>query len=176
MKNKNYNEILNELQDSLYLKDKRAYYYYDPKDESIIQILKDINAYRLENAFKAIFNRNIFIILGNTFISAIITLATISNRIAKLFKKSLISDKQFKSYWLNLIFNCMAENILFKYINWFILLNIILFCKIIYMLFKTIMFIYTKILKPLFLPIAIILAALIWSSNRNNNNSYKKFW
>ena len=135
-------------------------YYQDPSREPIIDILNDFGKYRFENATEAIWKRNIFVIYGNTIMCFIITLATLFNRIAKLFKKSLISNKYYNSDWIRFIFDSMRENTLFRFIGWSILMSIISVCKTIWLSFKIVMFTYTKILKPLFLPVAIMLASL----------------
>lgn len=135
-------------------------YYQDPSREPIIDILNDFGKYRFENATEAIWKRNIFVIYGNTIMCFIITLATLFNRIAKLFKKSLISNKYYNSDWIRFIFDSMRENTLFRFIGWSILMSIISVCKTIWLGFKIIMFVYTRILKPLFLPVAIMLASL----------------
>lgn len=145
-------------------------YYQDPSKEPIVNILDDLKYYRFENAMNAIWNRNWFVLIGNTLICTIITFAVLFNRIAKLFKKSLISKKYYSSIWINFIFDSMRENTLFRFLFWTILLLTITAFKTIWIGFKIIMFIYTKIMKPLFLPIGIILASLFHS-----NNSYRRY-
>lgn len=143
-------------------------YYQDPSKEPIVNILDDLKYYRFENAMGAIWDRNWFVLLGNTFICLVITFAVLFNRIAKLFKKSLISKKYFSVDWINFIFDSMRENTLFRFLFWFILLFIITISKGICIIFRMIGFVYTKILRPLFLPLAVILGSLIHS------NSYRK--
>lgn len=135
-------------------------YYQDPSKEPIVNILDDLKYYRFENAMNAIWNRNWFVLFGNTIICFIITFAVLFNRIAKLFKKSLISKKYYSSIWINFIFDSMRENTLFRFMFWAILLLILTGSKLAWISFKVAIFIYTRILKPLFLPIAIMLASL----------------
>lgn len=141
-------------------------YYQDPYKEPILNILDDLKYYRFENAIHAIWNRNLFIIIGNTIICLILIITTISNRIAKLFKKSLISKKYFSSYWINLIFDSMKANTLMKFVSWTIILSTITILKSIYIIFKSIGFIWNQIIRPMLIPIAIILAASIHSNNK----------
>lgn len=155
-----------------------ASYYYDPQKEPIINILEDIKKYRFENAIKAIYNRNLFVILGNTLLSLSFILAIISNRIAKLFKKSLIPKKYpedqigINTY---LIIDAMKENTLGKFLYWNLILFSIFIAKTIHTAVKITMFIYTHILKPLFIPIAILLGSMfIAESNQNKNLHHAK--
>lgn len=171
---KEYDNLLSngyeEINDNIYSKDydhdkyyNYSRYYQDPSKESVIDILKYFNEYRFENAIKAIWKRNIFVIYGNTIFCIIISFGTLFNRIAKLFKKSIIPLKLYNYKHTKSIFYSIKENTLFRFINWSIIMMGISIFKTISAIFKSILFVYTRILKPLFLPIGIILASLIHS-------------
>jgi len=140
-----------------------AQYYQDPSKEPIFDVLKEANKYRFENVIKAIWHRNIFVLFGHIIISFIIIMMTLFERIAKMFKKSIRPIRVSKYYWIRLIWQSVKSNHFITYIWWSIFLNIIFASKCIYIVFKTIMFIYTRILRPLLLPLAIILASIIHS-------------
>jgi hypothetical protein len=118
----------------------------------------------MENVWSAIGKRNLFVLYFSTIASFTIWFATLSNRIAKLFKKSLISKKRSKSKTINFLKDCIEENELLLYFYWFLTISIISIVKTVKITWKIIFFIYDRILRPLFLPLAIILAALFWSN------------
>ncbi|MBR5904115.1 MAG: J domain-containing protein [Alphaproteobacteria bacterium] len=142
-------------------------YYQNPANEPVVNILDDLQYYKFENAFSAIFKRNIFILIGNTIICFVITFAVLFNRIAKLFKKTLISKKYHSNIWFNFIQDSMRENTFFRFTWWSIFMCIMTLLKLSWLALLTINFIYTKIIKPLLIPVAILLAAIIHNSNNN---------
>lgn len=145
-------------------------YYQNPIGEPIVNILDDLQYYKFENAFSAIFNRNIFVIIGNTIICFIITFAVLFNRIAKLFKKTLISKKYHSNIWFNFVQDAMRENTFFRFTWWSIFMCIITLLKISWLIILAIYFIYSKIIKPMLLPIAILLAVILHNSNNNRRD------
>lgn len=153
-------ESYDNTHDSYYA---NAEYYQDPSNEPIFSVLRDCNKYRFENVIKAIWNRNIFVLFGHNIICFILILMTFIERIVRMFKKSIRPLKVSKHYWIRLIWQSVKDNSLGTYILWSILMIILFVSKCIYIIFKTIMFIYTRILKPLFLPISIIIASIIHS-------------
>ena len=140
-----------------------AKYYQDLDKEPMFYILRDFQKYKMENIWKSIYNRNIFVLYFATIASMFICVFTLSNRIAKLFKKTLITKKHTKSKCINFLMDCMKENELLLYFYWFLTISTISILKTIKIIGKIIFFIYDKILRPLFLPLAIVIAALFFS-------------
>lgn len=113
------------------------------KNEPIINILDEFDDYRFEDAMGAIWNRNIFVLIGNAIYCILIMLGVLANRTAKLFKKSLLTKKYHKSPWIAGFFDAMAENTLGKFTIWSIFMSTMAFCKFIYHLFQ-IVFVIAK--------------------------------
>ena len=139
-------------------------YYQNIDNEPMFYILRDFDKYKMENVWGAIAKRNLFILYFATIASFIIWLATLTNRTAKLFKKSIILKKRTKLKSINFLMDCIKENELLLYFYWFLTISIISIVKTVKIIWKMIFFIYDRILRPLFIPIAIILAALFWSN------------
>jgi len=148
--NLNTNSSEETYSDSSYDEFKEFVYRYskekDLSDEPIVNILEEFDKYKFETAVSAIWNRNIFVLLGNTIFCTSMTLGVLSNRIAKLFKKSLLSKKNYKSPWITAFFDAMAENTLGKFTWWSICMFFITFAKAIYYLAKFAYFIFKWLL------------------------------
>lgn len=175
VKRSSYDAILNNPEDtfkeeSTFKQSESDYYYSNAKyyqnidNEPLFYILKDFNKYKMENIWSAIGKRNLIVLYFSTIASFIIWFATLSNRCANLFKKSLISKKRGKSKTINFLKDCIEENELMLYFYWFLTISTISIIKTVKIIWKVIFFIYDRILRPLFLPLAIILAALFWSN------------
>ena len=147
-----------------------AKYYQNIDNEPLFYILRDFDKYKMENIWHAIGKRNLFILYFSMVAAFVILLATLSNRFAKLFKKSLVIKNRSKSNSINFLMDCMKENSLLLYFYWFLTISTISVIKTIKIICKVIFFIYDKILRPLFLPLAIIVAALFFS-----NKDVRKF-
>lgn len=148
-----------------------ASYYQDLDKEPILHILKDFSEYKFENAIKAIWNRNWFVLFGNTILYFMIALCILSNRVAKLFKKTVIPNKKPKIF--KGIYKNIESNQLFSFIKWFGFLSIITIFKFISICFKIVCFICGKIIKPLLIPVSIIICGLFLS---NSNGLYNNFY
>jgi len=145
-------------------------YYQNPINEPILNILNDFDKYRFETAISALWHRNIIVLFMNMLMCSSFAITTIINRIAKLFKKSILPKKEPKKQTgigLYIWIDAIKENTLFKYIWWTILLGSITTIKTICIIFTTIYWIYNKIIVPLLIPLSIIIGSLIISSNKN---------
>ncbi len=173
-KRKSYDNSLNntEYQSSYseYTHSANTEYYQNPENEPIYTILSNFSKFKFETAINAIWKRNIFVLYGNSILYAFISILSIINCITKWFKKSILPNKTPKTDWLNHIYSQIKYTKLYSLLMRVITLSTISACKTIYLTFKITMFIYSHIIKPLLIPLAIVLASIIFS--KNNNKKY----
>ena len=142
-------------------------YYENPTREPIVNILDSFWDYKFENAVKAIWNRNIFVLSGNTILIFILSISTFINRIARLFKKTILSPTKPSNKWLLYLYEGIEENTLLRFFVWFIALSALVCSKIIYYIGKLIYWVGHLFFKYILLPLAIVFSALILAGSRN---------
>lgn len=145
-----------------------ATYYQDPTNEPIINILDQLFKYRIENAISAIWKRNIIVIFGNCMMCLFGWLFIIYNRIYKYIKKTNKQYKVKKSIWLNWLIDTAYENKLVKTISWWLLLLSIFISKTIWLIIKSIYWIFDKIIRHFLLPLAVVFLGLTINKTRKN--------
>lgn len=163
----NPNKTYNSNQ-SNYTYDNYQAYQYDPKHDPIIVILNNFSMYKTENATSAIWKRNIFILLGNTIYLGLLPVFSLLHLLCmKTLKRAFISPNARKIKCLNNLHIRIQEQKYLKYFVFSLILTCFTISKAIYHIFNIIMFTYNKILKPLFIPLAIILTGFIINSKKN---------
>ncbi len=142
-------------------------YYENPTHEPVVNILDSFWDYKFENAIKAIWNRNILVLLGNTIITFILSMGTFFNRIAKLFKKTILPNKKPSGKWTLYFYEGIEENTLLRFFIWTGVLSILTGSKFIYHVFQVLYWLASKFFKYILLPLAIVFSALILVGSKN---------
>lgn len=142
-------------------------YYENPTKEPIVNILDSFWDYKFENAMTVIWKRNIFVLIGSTIITSILTSLTFFNRIAKLFKKTILPSKRPTGKWTLYLYEGIEENTLLRFFIWSIFLIGMTTGKIIYYIGLLIYWIGHLFFKYILLPLAIVFSALILTGSRN---------
>ena len=142
-------------------------YYENPTHEPVVNILDSFWDYKFENAVKAIWNRNILVLFGNTIITFILSLGTLTNRIAKLFKKTILPSKKPSGKWTLYFYEGIEENTLLRFFTWTMVLFTLTCSKFIYHVFQILYWLASKFFKYILLPLAIVFSALILAGSKN---------
>lgn len=174
LKRKYYDEGINEEEDIFTEEPQQTStftvnpkYYENPTKEPVVNILDSFWDYKFENAMSAIWKRNILVLIGSTIITSILTSLTFFNRIAKLFKKTILPSKRPTGKWTLYLYEGMEENTLLRFFTWSMFLAGITTGKIIYYIGLLIYWIGHLFFKYILLPIAIVFSALILAGSRN---------
>ena len=141
-----------------------AWYYTDPRKESIFTVLFHFNKYRFENAIGAIWKRNLFSILGASYVYILALPFILLTKVLFFFRPS--KERHFGWHWISHIHNLMYRNHLIGSILWSIFLLIMFSCKLTWDILYIIYWIFKCILKVFLLPLAIIAAAIIRTFGR----------
>lgn len=136
-----------------------AWYYTNPHKESIFTVLFHFNKYRFENAMGAIWKRNLFAILGASYVYVLALPFILLTKILFFFRPS--KERRFGWHWISHIHNLMYRNHLIGSILWAIFLLMMFSCKLVWDILYIIYWIFKCILKAFLLPLAIIAAAII---------------
>lgn len=141
-----------------------AWYYTNPHKESIFTVLFHFNKYRFENAMSAIWKRNLFAILGASYVYVLALPFILLTKILFFFRPS--KERHFGWNWVSHIHNLTYRNHLIGSILWAIFLLVMFSCKLVWDILYIIYWIFKCILKAFLLPLAIIAAAIIRTFGR----------
>lgn len=179
VKRKQYDEFLlnkKESDNTTYAYYWNSEYYDNPEKYPIYTILKDFKKFKFENAIRAIWKRNIFVIFGNSLYFTALSLTILINRlIIKCGGKGI--GCHFSRKWPNIFVGEFKRIIkddeegernisVWKYIKYAIFLFTLTCGKLVYHIFNIIYWIFAKVLRYFLIPIAMIISSFIISKRR----------
>lgn len=152
----------------------KAEYYQNLDKEPIIKLLLRFFNYRFENVFKSIWNRYWIVLVVTSLFCFSLTIVSIINKITLLFDKPIIKDIPHKTQIepIALFLNLAGEAKITRSMIWTVFITTTTVFKTFAIIFKAIHWIFAHIIKPMLIPMAIILAALFLSNNQNQRNNY----
>ena len=136
-------------------------YYQETTKEPIFKILYNFRDYRFENAIAGIWKRSIFALIGAiiVYLSALPFICI--SKILWFIKPS--RKRLFKSHWFTHWHNLIYRNHMIGSAFWIVFLSILTVLKVIWNILYSIYWIFAHIIKWFLMPIAIIIAAIIFA-------------
>lgn len=139
-----------------------------PWGQPVINILYDFFKYKFENAMAAIWQRNIFVLIGNTVLCFFTLLCVLLNKIYHLLfgkngKKFPWWDRHPVLEWLQ---NTTDERKLYPLWIWVLFLAAMSVAKLVYHIWQITWWICIHIIKPLLIGIAALWVLLVLSDRR----------